>query len=234
MHDRRHAVGIDWKGARPAPPSTWTARWRRPPHVRAASRPLKAVRGAVRPPRLAAWPRSRSLGNAKNRGYQVPALVRAGHRVVVADARGHEPAERGAGAVGRREPLRARAADGGVRRRHRGVPRPWLKAPTFATPWYLGRGAAVLVCASVIATTGFVPGVDDPEAVLGVVLARPASVALPLLRLAFVAAFAGDLDASPVAAPRSERGRPVRRSSEEGRRWPRTNWISLASRSTGC
>ena len=66
-------------------------------------------------------------------------------------------------------------------------------------PWFLGLSAALLVCALVIATTGFVPGVDDPEAVLGVMLACLVSVVL-LLPLAFVAGFARDLGARPVAA----------------------------------
>jgi hypothetical protein len=81
-----------------------------------------------------------------------------------------------------------------------------LRAPLRARlargwPWFLALSAALLVGALVIATTGFVPGVDDPEAVLGVMLACLLAVAL-LLPLAFVSGFARDLDARPVAAPR--------------------------------
>ncbi len=68
-------------------------------------------------------------------------------------------------------------------------------------PWFLGLSAALLICALVIATTGFVPTVEDPEVVLGVMLACLVAVVL-LLPLAFVAGFARDVDAEAVAMPR--------------------------------
>lgn len=67
-------------------------------------------------------------------------------------------------------------------------------------PWLLVLSATLLVCALAIATTGFVPAVDDPEAVFGVMLACLVAVVL-LLPLAFAAGFARDVDAEAVATP---------------------------------
>lgn len=58
--------------------------------------------------------------------------------------------------------------------------------------WFLVVSATLLVCALIIATTGFVPAVNDPETVLSIMLFCLGMEALAL-PLTFVAGFAHDI-----------------------------------------
>ena len=59
-------------------------------------------------------------------------------------------------------------------------------------PWFLVVSATLLVCALIIATTGFVPAVNDPEVVLSIMLFCLGMEVLAL-PLTFVAGFAHDI-----------------------------------------
>jgi len=59
-------------------------------------------------------------------------------------------------------------------------------------PWFLIVSATLLVCALIIATTGFVPAVNDPEVVLSIMLFCLGMEVLAL-PLTFVAGFAHDI-----------------------------------------
>jgi hypothetical protein len=59
-------------------------------------------------------------------------------------------------------------------------------------PWFLVISATLLVCALIIATTGFVPAVNDPEVVLSIMLFCLGMEVLTL-PFAFVAGFANDI-----------------------------------------
>lgn len=59
-------------------------------------------------------------------------------------------------------------------------------------PWFLVVSATLLVCALIIATTGFVPAVNDPEVVLSIMLFCLGMQVLAL-PLTFVAGFAHDI-----------------------------------------
>jgi len=61
-----------------------------------------------------------------------------------------------------------------------------------AWPWFLVVSATLLVCALIIATTGFVPAVNDPEVALSIMLFCLGMEALAL-PLTFVAGFAHDI-----------------------------------------
>lgn len=63
--------------------------------------------------------------------------------------------------------------------------------------WLLVLSAALLVCALIIAITGFVPGVRDPELVLSVMLICLGLEAITL-PLTFIAGFAHDILANPM------------------------------------
>ena len=59
-------------------------------------------------------------------------------------------------------------------------------------PWFLVVSATLLVCALIIATTGFVPALNDPEVVLSIMLFCLGMEVLAL-PLTFVAGFAHDI-----------------------------------------
>ena len=60
-------------------------------------------------------------------------------------------------------------------------------------PWLLAAGALLMVMTLQVATTGFVPGVDDPDAALNVMLVCLAG-GLTSILLTYVAGFAYDIE----------------------------------------
>lgn len=63
-------------------------------------------------------------------------------------------------------------------------------------PWFLGTGTLLLLIVLVIGTTGFFPGVNDPESVLKVMLACLAAEVI-FLPLTFIFGFAHDIESKP-------------------------------------
>ncbi len=72
------------------------------------------------------------------------------------------------------------------------LPIKFLETLTKVWPWFLVISAALLVFALIVATTGFVPVVDDPEAVLSIMLFCLGLEVLTL-PLTFVSGFANDI-----------------------------------------
>lgn len=62
--------------------------------------------------------------------------------------------------------------------------------------WFLGTGSLLLLIALVIATTGFLPGINDPDIVVMVMLGFLAAEVI-ILPLAFIFGFAHDIASKP-------------------------------------
>ena len=77
----------------------------------------------------------------------------------------------------------------------------WLQKP-LGKMWIGGllAGSALLVIVLIISITGFVPGVNDPDTVLSIMLTCLGLEAL-ILPLTFISGFAHDLAVSSAAAP---------------------------------
>lgn len=84
-----------------------------------------------------------------------------------------------------------------------------LRAPLARVwPWSLALSVSLLAFALILATTGFVPGVNDPEVVLSIMLVC-LGLEVILFPLTFAAGFAHDILSNPEIPMEADPGHPV-------------------------